>query len=449
MLDLIVRGGTLVQATGLVKADLLIDEGCIVGLSEEATESAKNELDATGLHVFPGLIDTHVHFNEPGRGNWEGLLSGSSALAAGGGTSFFDMPLNSDPPLLRSQDFKAKQAAAEALSLTDFAFWGGLTPDNLDHLEDLADLGVVGFKAFMSNSGIAEFKAVDDLSLYRGMLKAAELGLPVALHAESEALTRQLTQEARALAQRDAQSYLDSRPIIAELEAISRALLFAKETNCDLHIVHVTNAKGMTLIAEAKRGGQRVSSETCAHYLQFTDQDVLRLGAIAKCAPPLRNETERQALWQAVVQDDVDMIASDHSPSDPELKERSDFFEVWGGISGVQSTLNVLLHHCDQQGLALEQVSQLIAANPAKRFALANKGKLEPSFDADLSLVDLNESFSLRKDDLFYQHKLSPYVGEQFKARVKQTLVRGQTIFKEGTINTQSKGKLLKPLRTA
>lgn len=448
MPDLLVRGGMLVSAQGLKQTDIAIENGRIVELSDESSLSAKEELDASHFHVFAGLIDTHVHFNEPGREHWEGIASGSAALAAGGGTLFVDMPLNSDPPLLSAKDFLAKQAAAEVTSLTDFAFWGGLTPDNLDTLAELAELGVVGFKAFMSNSGIAEFRAADDLTLYKGMTQAAALGLPVAVHAESEALCSQLSHEAVQQGKTSIRDYLDSRPIIAELEAINRALFFAEETNCDLHVVHVSSARGIALIAAAKQRGVKVSCETCAHYLALNEEDVLALGAVAKCAPPLRTEQERQALWQAVLQNHVDMIASDHSPSDPNLKHNTDFFKVWGGISGVQSTLNVLLNGANEQDLALETISQLTAQNPAERFGLRNKGKLELGFDADLCLLDLGANFELKKDDLFYKHKQSPYIGKRFSGQVKQTLSRGKTIFKNGLpVTSQTSGRLVTPKR--
>ena len=440
MLDLIVRGGRVVTPEGVRQADVAVDDGVIVSVEPELTETAQAEIDVSGLHVFPGFIDIHVHFNEPGRAEWEGLETGSSALAAGGGTLFADMPPNSDPPLLTAKDFLAKREAAEAFSATDFAFWGGLTPDNVEHLPELAEMGVIGFKAFMADSGIPEFKAADDLTLYQGMQLAARLGLPVAVHAESEAVTWGLTETLRESGGTLPRDYLASRPVIAELEAINRALFLAEETGCDLHVVHVSSPKGVTLISEAKARGVSVTAETCPHYLHFTDEDLERLGAVLKCAPPLRNENERTALWQKVLGGEVDIIASDHSPAPPDLKERDDFFKVWGGIAGVQSTLQVLL----TQELPLETVAALTAANPAQRFSFEGKGRLEPSFDADLSLVDLNAKVTLQAEDLFSKHKLSPYLAQTFRGQVKQTLLRGRTIFKEGVV-VAKKGRLVRP----
>ncbi len=445
MIDLIIRNGTVVHHDGVKNADIAIENGQIIEVAESIGSSTKEDIDATGLHIFPGLIDIHVHFNEPGRTAWEGISTGSAALAAGGGTLFFDMPLNSSPPLLNRESFLVKKALAENLSYTDFGLWGGLTPDNLENLEELAKLGVIGFKAFMSNSGIEEFKAVDDLSLYEGMEIAAGLHLPVAVHAESEAITSALTKQARDKGGKSIREYLQSRPVIAELEAINRALLFAKETGCDLHVVHVSSAKGIVLITEARKPGVRVTCETCPHYLHFTEEDVERLGAVAKCAPPLRSNEERQALWQAVVRGEVDFIASDHSPSSPDLKDRDDFFAVWGGISGVQSSLQVLLTHQLELELRLESIATLTAKNPAERFGLQSKGKLEPGYDADLVMVDLNTTQTLTEDNLFYRHKQSPYLGHTFRGVIKRTLARGQTVFKEGKIISQTRGRFVHP----
>ena len=442
-MSLLVRGGTLVTPEGVERADLSVEDGQIVRVAPEITDGAGETLNAEGLHLFPGLVDAHVHFNEPGRAHWEGLATGSAALAAGGGTLFIDMPLNSTPTLDKAS-FEAKKAAAEASSLTDFALWGGLTPKNLEYLSELAECGVVGFKAFMSDSGMDDFQAADDLTLYRGMERAAKLGLPVAVHAESEALTKALTLEAQSRGKAKVRDYLDSRPVLAEHEAINRALLFAEETGADLHVVHVSTARGVSLITQAKKRGVRVTCETCPHYLHFTDEDAERLGAVLKCAPPLRSERERQALWQTVLAGEVDLIASDHSPSPPELKEKNDFFKVWGGIAGVQSSLNVLLNGHKDQDLPLQKVAHLTSQRPAERFGLPGKGRLEPNFDADFSLVDLSSRKALKETDLFTRYKLSPYLGQTLRGEVKRTVLRGETLFLNGKLG-QAKGKFLRP----
>src|SRR6266496_2574109 len=296
-LDLIVRGGTVITPEELFRADIGIAEGRIVAIGPEISQPGREVIDATGLHVFPGVIDAHVHFNEPGRTHWEGFATGTRALAAGGTTSFFDMPLNSSPPTLDAASFDLKCRAAQAHALVDFALWGGIVPGNREQLDELAGRGVIGYKAFMSNSGIEDFASVDDVTLYEGMQSAARLGRIVALHAESEQITSILTRRALAEGRTGIRDYLASRPVLAELEAIERAILFAQETGCALHIVHVSSWRGIALVTEARARGVDVSCETCPHYLVLTGEDMERLGAVAKCAPPLRDRAEQEALW--------------------------------------------------------------------------------------------------------------------------------------------------------
>ena len=355
--DLIVRGGTVVTPAGPVAADLGVADGQIRALGPDLSGAGGEVVNAAGLHVFPGVIDAHVHFNEPGRAHWEGFETGSRALAAGGGTVFFDMPLNAHPPTIDAPSFQLKLAAAQKKSVVDFAFWGGLVPQNLDRLAELADCGVIGFKAFMADSGIDDFPCVDDRALREGMKRAAQLRLPVAVHAESEAMTRQLAQDCLARARTSIRDYLASRPIAAELDAIRRALDLAGETGCALHVVHVSCGEGVQLIAEARRRGADVSCETCPHYLALTEADAEKLGPPAKCAPPLRSAQEQESLWQQLLAGELTTVGSDHSPSPPDMKQDANFFKVWGGISGAQHTLPILLteaHHKRAVPLSLD-----------------------------------------------------------------------------------------------
>jgi allantoinase len=444
--DLIVRGGTVVKNSGLERADLGISDGRIIALEPELSGTSRAEIDARGLHVLPGVIDTHVHFNEPGRTDWEGVASGSRAFAAGGGTTFVDMPLNSSPVTVDGPSFDLKLAAMQASSLTDFALWGGLVPGNLDALPELAARGVMGFKAFMSNSGLAEFDAADDLTLLEGMRIAAQLGLPVAVHAESDVITGALSGRSRAAGKTGIQDYLTSRPVIAELEAISRAILLAEETGCALHIVHISSGRGVALAAQARARGVNVTLETCPHYLAFTEDDLERLGAVLKCAPPVRDRLERDHLWREVLAGQVDIIGSDHSPAPPEMKTSSDFFKIWGGISGVQSTLAVMLSEGVQaRGLLLESVAKMLATTPAERFKFTHKGKLALGFDADFSLVDLSRGFTLEPEALLYRHTQSPYLGQTFAGVIQRTVSRGQTIFLDGQIVEGTRGQFVRP----
>src|SRR5579863_1285175 len=318
--DLIIRNGTLVTPEGISQADIAIADERIVAIAPALVGSSKQHIDATSLHIFPGVIDAHVHFNEPGRSEWEGFATGTRALAAGGATIFFDMPLNAHPPTIDAASFDLKLAAAQATSLVDFAFWGGLVPSNLEHLDELAERGVIGYKAFMSNSGIDDFPAVDDLTLYEGMACCTKLGKIVAVHAENEQITSALAQRALAQGRTAVRDYLASRPIVAELEAIQRAILFASETACPLHIVHVSSGRGIRLVTAARAQGVNVSCETCPHYLVLTEEDVEALGAVAKCAPPLRSATEQAALWQQLIAGNIPIVASDHSPAPASMK---------------------------------------------------------------------------------------------------------------------------------
>lgn len=449
--DLLIRNAQVVTPEGVSALDVAVENGTIVEMAAGLRGAAKEVVDASRLHVFPGLIDAHVHFNEPGRTDWEGFDTGSAALAAGGGTCFFDMPLNAHPPTLDRESFDLKLAAARASSRTDFALWGGLTPGNLDKLEELADRGVVGFKAFMSNSGIDDFGRADDLTLYRGMQIAAKRGLPVAVHAESEELTGRLSAEAAAAGRTGVRDYLDSRPVIAEVDAIGRAIAYARDTGCSLHVVHISSPQGCDELLAARRSGAAggrsvdVTGETCPHYLALTAYDVERQGAPAKCAPPLRSADEVEQLWARLESGGIDLIASDHSPAPASMKGGGNFFKVWGGIAGVQSTLAVLLSR--EPALPLPLVAKLTAERVAERFGISGKGRLDVGFDADLSLIDLGAAYTLTRDRLLDRHKFSPYVGRSFRGTVKRTLVRGRTVFSDGKAAGDYRGRLLVPRR--
>jgi allantoinase len=447
--DTILRRGDLVTGAGVLPAtDIGVAEGRIAAIGPELAGSAREEIDCAGLHIFPGVIDAHVHFNEPGRTEWEGFATGSRALAAGGATACIEMPLNAHPPTLDAASFDLKRAAAEASSVVDFALWGGLVPGNVEQMDELAARGVAGFKAFMSASGIEDFSASDDLTLYEGMARAAKLGRIVAVHAENDAITRALAERAIAEGRTGVRDYLASRPIIAELEAISRAIHFAQETGCALHIVHVSTGRGVALVAEARARGINVSCETCPHYLVFTEEDVEAIGALAKCAPPIRSAAEREALWGYLVDGTLPMVASDHSPAPADMKTDANFFRVWGGISGCQSFLQLLLTHGhEERNLPLETIARATAEYVAARFRLPGKGQVTVSADADLALVALHDESVLQSSDLFYRHQHSPYVGRRLCGRIARTLLRGVTIYRDGPIVSAPIGRLITPLR--
>ncbi len=396
---MIVRGGTVVTAQGVAEADIATDGGRITEVGPNL-RGGGDEIDATGFHVFPGGIDSHVHFNEPGRTEWEDIAHGSTALAAGGYTTFIDMPLNNLPVTTTPEAFDLKLAAMQRSSRVDFGLWGGLVPENLDQLKPLVERGAIGFKAFMCPSGIDEFAACDEATLREGMKRIADLGSVLLVHAEDPA---RLTEPAGP----SARDFLESRPSEAELSAVHDAIEWARQAGCALHIVHVSSLPSAALIRAHRNNGVDVSGETCPHYL-------------LKCAPPFRTKEE---LWPALVEGWLQMVVSDHSPSTLELKRGSDFRKIWGGVSGCQSTRQLLLA---QGKLELPLVAALTSTNVARRFQLEGKGDIAPGFDADLWIVDLNHEDVVRNEDLLYRNPFSVHKGQKIRGATVRTLVRGK-----------------------
>ncbi len=405
---MIVRGGTVVTSHGEEIADVRIEDGRIAEVGP-ALQGGGEELDASGLYVFPGGIDSHVHFNEPGRTDWEDIAHGTAALAAGGYTAFVDMPLNNLPVTTTADAFDRKLDAMQRSALVDFGLWGGLVPGNLDELAALVERGVMGFKAFMCPSGIDEFQHCDERTLGEGMKRIAELDSILLVHAEDPALLREPPGPS-------ARDFLDSRPREAETSAISLAIELAESAGCRLHVVHVSTAEGADLIARASRSGIDVSGETCPHYLMYTATDLEQLGGLGKCAPPFRSDADRDRLAR------MEMVVSDHSPSTLELKLAGDFRKVWGGISGCQSTRRLLLAWVD---LELSELAAVTATNIAKRFRIPGKGDVAPGFDADLWIVDLTHDEVLRRGSLLYKNRFSAHEGRRIRGRTEATLVRG------------------------
>lgn len=445
--DVLVRNGRLVSSTGIGRADIAIVDGLIAEIGPDLDGGAGAEIDATGLHVFPGLVDPHVHLNDPGRSEWEGFSSGTAAFAAGGGTCLFDMPLNASPPTLDGASFDLKLEASRGRSFVDFCLWGGLVPGNVDRLDELAGRGVIGFKAFMCASGIDDFEAVDDDTLFEGMQRAAALGLPVAVHAEDEVITSTLARIARAEGRTSVADYLASRPAAAEIAAVARAIALAEATGCALHVVHLSTGAAVALVAEARLRGVDVTCETCPHYLALTAEDAERIGALAKCAPPLRSAEEREDLWSRVLAGDVQMIGSDHSPAPQALKQGDDAFAVWGGISGCQTVLGIVLGEGADRGLTLSALASLTSTAAAARFGLAQrKGRIEPGCDADLAIADVEFRGRLDSGDLLYRHPHSPFAGSLLRGRVVRTLLRGQTVAANGRATEERPGgRLVRP----
>jgi len=452
MADLYLKNAEIVTETETFQGGVVIEGETIAQIVKGIPDiEAKEVFDCQGKVLLPGLVDSHVHFNEPGRENWEGYRTGSMAAAAGGITTFLEMPLNSIPETLNRTRLEEKRRAVAGEAVVDYGNWGGLVDNNIDELSGLHDEGVIGFKAFMSDSGIDDFQRVDDDVLFAGLKAVKLLGNVVGVHAENEYVTSLLGQQLRDAGRFDRAAWSESRPPSTELEAILRACYWAGVAESNLHIVHITIADGMRAVAQAKKNGVRVSSETCPHYLFFDQDDFESIGPAAKCAPPLRSRGEVEALWTCVLDGLVDVIASDHSPClwEDKAAGMENIWKAWGGISGVQTMLpTILTEGVHKRNLPLPDLARMMSANPARIFGLyPKKGSLLPGADADLTIVDLEPEWTLTLEDLLYKNKHSAYVGYSFKGKVLRTYVRGTLVYQDGQIATQpGHGKALNRL---
>lgn len=453
-LDLVIHGGTLVTERDVYPADLGIRDGRVAALLEPgAPVAAAETLDATGLHLLPGLVDQHVHFNEPGRTHWEGYETGTRTAAAGGVTTVVEMPLNCHPPVTDVASLELKQTTVRGKAVVDYALWGGLVEDNVSALEGLHAAGVVGFKAFMNDAGIDDYPFASERVLFEGMQVIARQGSLLAVHAENESMTCGYSADLKAAGRTDRQAYAASRPPLAELEAVERALFLARQAGPDVrvHFVHTSIGDGARAVAAARARGQRASLETCPHYLLLDEDAFARIGPDAKCAPPIRPRSLVEDLWSCVLAGLVDCFASDHSPCPPEDKRQGDenIWQAWGGITGIQTMLPVLLTEgVHRRGLPLPLLARMASANPARNVGLwPRKGHLGLGADADVVLVDLQRGWSLERDMLLTRHRASPFVGSAFRGAVVQTLVRGRPVYREGTIVAEAGyGQHLRPI---
>lgn len=430
--DLIIRNGFVVLADEVKRLDIGMKDGKIQKISDCIVETAIEERDETGHYIFPGMIDVHVHFSEPGRAHWEGFETGSQMMAAGGCTTYVDMPLNGIPSTVTKEALLEKATLGLEKSLTDFALWGGLVPNNLQDLENLANNGVIGFKAFMSATGNEEFERADDNTLLQGMKIIAALGKILALHAESAPITNTLTEEKVQSGKTSADDYLETRPILAEVEAVERALIYAELTGCPLHFVHISSALAIEKIEAAKNQGMNVTVETCPHYLLFNHHDLIKKGAIAKCAPPLRHSDEQEKLISLLKEGKFDMVSSDHSPCPFEMKDPAahNLFQAWGGISGGQFSLLSMIELALKHKLPLPKVAQYTAKGPAERFGLSEtKGEIKEGLDADFAIVSLTTPHTVTENNFFAKHKQSLYMNHTFPCSIVATIQRGNVLF--------------------
>ncbi|GGJ67100.1 allantoinase AllB [Deinococcus aquiradiocola] len=450
MLDTLIEGAQVVLPQGTFQTGLGIQDGRIAFIGDDPPK-ARTRLKADQLVLLPGAVDLHVHFSEPGRGHWEGWAHGSRAALAGGVTTVVDMPLNAVPATVNPDAFALKRGLGEQKSVVDFALWGGLIDDNLSELGALHRCGVTGFKAFMLDTADASFPYVPDGLLIDGMQQIAALDAVLAVHAENTALIAHRTARLRAAGQDDARAWLTAHDELQELDAVRRALLFARHSGCDLHLVHLSTPEAVDAVLNAQRDAQAVTSEVCAHHLLLTDQDFVQGGAEFKCAPPLRSRQATDGLWEQVLAGQVNVLASDHSPCPGEDKAVSDIWRAWGGINGVQVLLPLLLSEgVLARGLPLHELARMLCHAPAVRAGIAHrKGSLKVGLDADLVLASLRAPWTLRADDLQSRHPHSAYVGHRFGAQVLSVYQRGVQTVSNGrlTRETLRMGEWLPPVK--
>ena len=434
MFDTIIRNVRVIKDDAWHFVDLGIIDGSFAEVSTNITGNSKNELDGDSAYCLPGSIDLHVHFNEPGRTHWEGFTTGSAAASTAGLSYLAEMPLNSIPSTISVDALNTKLAAINNKSYVDFGLWGGIVPGNINDIEPLARAGVIGFKAFMAPSGNVDFVNSDKSTLREAMYRIAQTGLRLALHAEDPTvLDRALKRLKRTVSAFDWDA---ARPVEAEISATKAAIELSIETGCPITIVHVSSVEVLSVIQNAKRQGVDILCETCPHYLLLSRVDADNIGADAKCAPPLRSKARMRALEEAVFENLIDTIGSDHSPSPPEMKEDRSFFDAWGGIAGIQHGFPLLISRYGLDVLPRMKILQrLCCENPAKVVNLKSKGAIDLNKDADFTLIKELESASvIEEDSLVTKHQRSAYVGAKIKIELTSSWLRGKLVSLNGKL---------------
>lgn len=380
--------------------------------------------------VMPGLCDTHVHMNEPGRTDWEGIETATRAAAAGGITTLVDMPLNSIPPTTTVEALEIKRASAKKTAYVDYGFWGGVIPGNQKDLEPLIAAGVLGFKAFMIDSGVSEFPMAPEAVLKESLPILAKKGVPLLVHAEVEGHV-----DVNHPSPRSYVHYLESRPQSWEVEAIRKIIDLAKESKARVHVVHLSASEALHDIEKAKTEKVAITAETCPHYLTLRSEEIQDGATHFKCAPPIRENENREKLWEGLNRGLISFIVSDHSPCTPKLKnfETGDFDSAWGGIAGLQFSLPVIWTEMVSRGLTLGHLSHWMAHSTASFLKIQGKpGRIEVGADADLVVWDPKSQFVLTESQIFHRHKVTPYLGMKLQGVVKKTFVRGEQVYDLG-----------------
>lgn len=446
--QLVIRGSSVVLPSSVQPASIHISHGVISSVKSFADVPADVELVEAGMNsiVMPGLVDSHVHINEPGRTHWEGFATATRAAAAGGITTVVDMPLNSIPPTTTLHGFEAKLKAAEGQCFVDTGFWGGVIPGNTSELSALSARGVVGFKCFLIHSGVDEFPNVTEADLRVALPELVRLNAVLIVHAEVPGpiegsgveschhAPEQIETEVR---NTKYETFLHSRPRAAEDEACELMIRLAREFGARIHIVHHSSANSLQLLANAKNEGIKLTVETCPHYLSFAAEDIPDGATEFKCCPPVRERENSEELWAALKDSVIDMIVSDHSPCPPELKlrERGDFLCAWGGISSLQLRLPIVWTEALRRRFSLKDVARWLCEAPADLVGLGQrKGKLAPGYDADVVIWEPNKQFTVEGAKLEHRHKVTPYEGRRLQGVIEKTFLRGEKIYDEGEI---------------
>ena len=441
MAALTIRSERVVLPDGVHAATIHVEDGRISAIDREAVAGAT--IEAGSMFVMPGLVDTHVHINDPGREDWEGFTAATRAAAAGGITTLVDMPLNSIPATTNVAALDTKRRAAAGRCHVDVGFWGGVVPGNTDDVARLADAGVLGYKCFLSPSGVPEFGHVGEADLRAAMPIVAATALPLLAHAEWPGA---LLAPAADDDPRRYQTWLRSRPPAAEQVAIEFLIELAARTGGHVHVVHLASADALPSLIRARGDGINVSVETCPHYLACCAEDIADGATAWKCAPPIRERTHQDRLWRALQDGHIDLIATDHSPAPAGIKHLDDgnFLEAWGGIASLQVSLPVVWTAAAQRGIAFERLAQWMCAGPARLAGLdGRKGAIAVGHDADLIVVDPDRDITVDASRLYHRHPVTPYDGARLKGLITMTMLRGQVVFEHGECIGAPSGQLL------